>query len=128
MDKNKENKRTTGSEGENAAAEILKRNGYIILERNFRFGRFGEIDIIAKESEYICFVEVKSRSSFIFGQPSEAVNRKKMDNIIKLAQIYLKKHHLENSNIRFDIVEIIYKKQNRMFFVLQSNIIKNAFC
>ncbi len=97
------------------------------MERNFRFSRLGEIDIIAKEGEYICFIEVKSRSSLIFGQPSEAVTRKKMDNIIRLSQIYLKKHHLENSNVRFDIIEIIYKKSNGNFLVLESNIIKNAF-
>lgn len=121
------NKRITGSEGEKAAIDLLEKNGFTIIERNFRFSRLGEIDIIANDGEYICFIEVKSRSSLAFGQPSEAVTRKKMDNIIRLSQIYLKKHHLENSNVRFDIIEIIYKKSKDNFIVLKSNIIKNAF-
>ena len=127
MDNKPQNKRITGSEGEKAAIDILQRNSFIIIEKNFRFSRLGEIDIIAQDGEYICFIEVKSRSSLAFGQPSEAVTRRKMDNIIRLSQIYLKKHHLENANVRFDIIEIIYKKSHDNFIVLDSNIIKNAF-
>ena len=57
------NKRQIGKTGEQMAADYLVRNGFTILEKNFRSGRFGEIDIIAEEDSYLCFVEVKMRTS-----------------------------------------------------------------
>ncbi len=58
--------------GENAAAEFLKKKGYVILERNFRKG-YGEIDIIAVKKGTLVFVEVKTRSSDKFGTPLDAI-------------------------------------------------------
>lgn len=128
MAKGRENRRRTGSKGEDAAVEFLKKNGYSIVARNFRFGRMGEIDIIAKEKEYICFIEVKSRSGLMYGHPSESVNSKKRENIIKLALIYLKQHHMVDSNIRFDVIEIIHEKSEGFYMVKSINLIRNAFC
>lgn len=116
------NKKSFGSTGELIATSFLKNNGYTVLAQNFRFGRLGEIDIIARENEYICFIEVKTRSSTLFGMPCESVNRKKQENIIKLAQVYLKQHRLTNSNVRFDVVEVILNKSLK-----EINLIKNAF-
>ena len=65
------NKRQIGKTGEQIAADYLVRNGFTILEKNFRSGRFGEIDIIAEEDSYLCFVEVKMRTSDLFGAPSK---------------------------------------------------------
>jgi len=122
-----ESKRDFGTAGEDIAVKFLLKNQYTILERNFRVGRMGEIDIIARESEYICFVEVKTRSSIFFGLPCEAVNKRKQESIIKLAQVYLKQHGLKDINIRFDIVEIIVNKRDSNISVKDINIIKNAF-
>ena len=116
-------KKEFGKKGETIAVKYLKRNGFTILKRNFRFSTLGEIDIIAREKEYLCFIEVKSRKSTLFGMPSESVNNKKQDKIRKLSQIYLSNNNLNDQNIRFDIIEILFLNNN----IPKINIIKNAF-
>ncbi len=97
------NKRALGGEYEDAAAEYLISRGYTILERNYR-NRFGEIDLIARKGGWLCFVEVKYRSSTHFGWSSEAVNRKKQQTIWKLAKYYIIKHPWsQECFIRFDV-------------------------
>ena len=113
-----------GKKGETIAVEYLKKHGYSILKRNFRFSRLGEIDIIAREKEYLCFIEVKTRKSTQFGMPSESVNTKKQEKIKKLSQIYLSNNNLNNQNMRFDIIEVLFLKNNN---IPKINVIKNAF-
>lgn len=127
MDSIGDNKKTIGKKGEEIAAEYMVRNGYILLETNFRFRRMGEIDIIAKEKEYICFVEVKTRSSILFGTPSEAVNKHKIERIKRLAMVYLSINNLKGQNIRFDVVEVFLTKKRGVLELIDINIIKNAF-
>ena len=62
-----------GSDGEAEACEFLKKIGYKIVEKNYRC-KIGEIDIVANEGDELVFVEVKTRSQKLFGDPSEAVN------------------------------------------------------
>jgi putative endonuclease len=121
------NNQSTGKIGEKAALEYLQKKSYKILATNFRFSRLGEIDIIAADGEYICFIEVKTRSSTLFGMPSEAVNRRKQNNIVKIAQVYLKQHNLSECCVRFDIVEIMVKKTCGHAEVEGINLIKDAF-
>lgn len=121
------NKRKFGSEGEQLAAEYLVRNGFRILDRNYRSGRFGEIDIIATEGEYICFIEVKTRTSDIFGTPAEAVGYAKRRKIQALAWSYLKYKNLGEQNMRFDIVEVNGKIVNEEFIPKNINLIRSAF-
>lgn len=82
------NKRQLGAEYEKKAVALLLEKGYQILERNYR-NRTGEIDIIAKDGEYICFVEVKFRTNHDFGSPLEAIDWKKQKQIRKVAMYYL---------------------------------------
>ncbi|MDP4182281.1 MAG: YraN family protein [Bacillota bacterium] len=119
------NKRQMGSSNEIIAASYLKTCGYFIINQNYRVGRLGEIDIIARENEYICFIEVKSRKSLLYGTPAEAVNKKKQDNIRKIAYIYINQHKLHSMNFRFDVVEILIDKKNQT--PPKINLIKNAF-
>lgn len=123
MEPNDRNRRSIGGIGEDIASDYLLNNGYTIITRNYRVGRIGEIDIIARESEYICFIEVKTRRNTFFGYPSEAVTKKKQDNIKKLAAIYMSNNKLDKSNARFDIVEIICSKNHKH----NINLIRNAF-
>lgn len=123
----KENKRSFGKYGEELALKYLVTNGYNIRSTNYRVGRLGEIDIIANESEYICFIEVKTRTGTVFGTPAEAVDRKKQDNIKKLAYTYLKSQGLKDMPMRFDIVEVMGKKTEGSFILDNINLIKNAF-
>ena len=111
--------KSPGQIGEKLACKFLKSQKYIIEEKNFR-SRFGEIDIIAIDSNTICFVEVKSRSRIDYGLPEEYVDIKKQKKIIRTAQTYLKEKGLETWNARFDIVSVDLKKY-------QCRIVKNAF-
>lgn len=82
------NKKEIGEEGEKAACTFLVENGYLIVEKNYRFKRW-EIDIIASKKDLLVFVEVKTRGSFDFGFPEETLSIKQKRNIIKTAKHYI---------------------------------------
>ena len=73
-----------GRKYEEKAAELLEKQGYFILERNYRCKQ-GEIDLIGKEGEYLCFIEVKYRSGLSYGSPLEAVTKAKQRKISRTA-------------------------------------------
>lgn len=100
------NKRAVGSRYEELAAAYLLRKGYLILEHNFRC-RLGEIDIIAKDDEYIVFIEVKYRKTKKFGYPREAVTYLKQQHIIRTAQYFLTVKVGYELPCRFDVIEIL---------------------
>jgi len=100
------NRRAYGNEGEQAACAYLQKKGWKILDRNVRRGR-GEIDIIARKKKTIAFIEVKRRSSLIYGRPAEAVNSEKQRRITQAAALYVQELGLENEKLRFDIIEIL---------------------
>ncbi len=100
------NNRKSGLEGEQQAVDYLKKLGYEIVQRNFSC-KLGEIDIIAKDKDYLVFVEVKSRINTKFGMPFEAVNKQKIKNIIAVAKFYLLSKKMYNWNVRFDVVSIL---------------------
>lgn len=95
----------TGDAGEELACKFLKKQGFEILERNFRI-RGGEIDIVAKDKDDLVFVEVKTRYSHEFGGPAEAVTPWKIHFLIKACQFYLAKHGMLDKPYRIDVVAI----------------------
>lgn len=96
----------TGLYYEAQAAGFLAKQGYEILERNFRCPA-GEIDLIAKEGEYLCFIEVKYRSESETGTPEEAVDGKKQKRISRAALYYLMRQGFSDTTpCRFDVVGI----------------------
>ena len=99
------NKRQTGSQYEEKAAEYMKQQGYRILERNYRC-RQGEIDLIARDGEYLVFVEVKYRTTGVSGYPAEAVDARKQQTIAKCAMHFLMKQGNDDVPCRFDVVAI----------------------
>ena len=98
--------RAKGEQGEKVAAKFLKKNGYKVLCQNYSTN-LGEIDIVASHNGYIVFVEVKARSSIVFGMPSEAVNQAKQRKIRNVALQFLKQNNLNSELFRFDVVEIL---------------------
>lgn len=98
--------RQRGSTGEMLAARYLERAGYRILERNYQ-KRFGEIDLIVEKEGCLVFVEVKLRKSSRYGMPSQAVDFKKQQKIIKTAMAYLAQNHGFDREMRFDVIEIL---------------------
>ncbi len=109
-----------GKEGEKVAKEYLITGGYRILETNWK-NKGNEIDIIARKKNVIAIVEVKSRSSTIFKQAYEAVDRNKQRIIIRVAESYIFKNRLD-VEVRFDIITVVFDNQKH-----QVNHIKNAF-
>jgi len=105
LSKNKE----IGRKGEALAVEYLINKGFIILERNYRYGRL-EIDIIGQIENTIVFVEVKTRRSKRYGYPEEAVDDKKTDHILSCADHFIYQNQW-NGDIRFDIISIILTPQ-----------------
>ena len=99
--------KTKGKLGEQAAAKYLQRLGYKILERNYRYSRFAEIDIVAKDKDTIVFAEVKTRTGTTFGHPFEAVNHTKIENIFKAGLYYLKNTKETYKKYRIDVISVI---------------------
>jgi putative endonuclease len=94
-----------GKEGEDLATDHLKKSGYRILFRNWKWGRH-EIDIIAENNDTICFVEVKTRTEDYQMHPVTAVTKEKQRSIISAADGYLQRFSI-NKESRFDVVTII---------------------
>lgn len=96
-----------GKSGEEIVATYLKRNGYKILEKNFRC-KFGEIDLIAKKKGVLSFIEVKTRKRITYGAPAEAVNYIKKKHIYKTSEYYILKNNVEKKDITLDVVEVYF--------------------
>src|SRR5215210_4457839 len=93
-----------GKAGEKLAAEWLAENGYTILQRNWRYSHY-EIDIVAKKDNLLHFVEVKYRSSNFGGYPEEAVNKKKVKDLLCAIDQYLFLNP-QHDNFHLDIISI----------------------
>ncbi len=83
----------------------MKSAGYEILNKNFRC-IYGEIDIIARRENVICFIEVKTRATASYGEPEEAVNTVKTGRIKKSAAYYLSLRYLNSFEVSFDVITI----------------------
>lgn len=115
------NNRQKGIMGESKAVEYLKKKGYTIVERNYRT-KVGEIDIIARKGNTLVFIEVKTRSNMNYGFPYEAVNKRKLDKIIKTSLIYIKQKGDKGYQVRYDIIEVFLSNDSKI------NHIENVFC
>jgi TIGR00252 family protein len=117
-------KKLLGRWGEKCAAEYLKKKKYKIIGLNYST-RFGEVDIIAQNKEFIVFVEVKLRRSDNFAQAKEFVTRAKQERIMITAQSWLQSNEL-NLQPRFDVIEI-YAPEGIRTENLEINHIEDAF-
>jgi putative endonuclease len=101
-----------GKQGEKLAVKYLKKEGYKILKRNYKC-QFGEVDIIASFGDEVVFVEVKTRTSDIFGRPNEAVDRNRKNRYVNCARYYFAGKRLQG-NVRFDVIEVYQKEINHI--------------
>ena len=106
------NNREKGNQYEDRAVEHLTQLGYVVIHRNFRAGRIGEIDIIAIKNGVICFVEVKGRASLRFGAPSESISNAKKNKIRLTSSFYLAVKGFSDVETSFLIVEILGEEIN----------------
>ncbi|MCE2835018.1 MAG: YraN family protein [bacterium] len=103
-DNTNRSRKIIGAKGEELAADWLKMQGFDILHRNWRTGRF-ETDIIATREGRLHFIEVKTRRSDRYGLPERQVDRKKLDRMIDAGSEYIRRHP-QWRWIRFDIIAV----------------------
>ena len=99
-----------GKKGEQLAVDFLLKNGYDIVERNYRFDK-AEVDIIARKEDILAIVEVKTRSTTDFGNPEDFVKPKQIKNLVKAVDEYVNENNLD-VEVRFDIIAIVKTGKN----------------
>ena len=108
-------KQKFGHAGEDFAAQVLGLSGYEILARNYRC-REGEIDIVARREGELFFIEVKTRRDAAFGQPCEAVDRKKQQRMRKAAAAFLAENRKNGCDfLSFQVIEIGFNQIENAF-------------
>jgi len=112
-------RKSIGAAGETLAAEHLKREGYIILERNFR-NRWAEVDIIAFKDATIHFFEVKTRNGDAFGEPEEAVDGRKIRRIFDISRYYFASRPwiTADQQVAFAVIAVMLKDGKAVFRVV----------
>lgn len=114
-----------GKIGETMVADFLRSKGYIIIAENYH-SRFGEIDIIAENREYILFIEVKTRHKGSMVSAADAVNKSKQKKLVLTAYDFLSKIRMK-IKYRFDVAEVYYEINELGELKADLNYIKNAF-
>lgn len=102
--------KTIGKYGEEIAKNFLIKNGFKILEMNYRYSKAAEIDIIASKNNILHFIEVKTRTQTIFGSPLEAITPKKLESIYLCSRYYLQNCKKRYSKIQIDAIGIVLNK------------------
>lgn len=100
-------RRSLGAAGENLVADWYRRQGFDIVDRNWRC-RDGELDLVATQGRALVFCEVKTRRSTRFGAPVEAVTRDKQRRIRHLAARWLDEHPARGADLRFDVASVLW--------------------
>lgn len=111
-----------GREGEELAVGLLINEGLKIIERNYHFGK-GEIDIVARDGEYLVFVEVKYRKNLEYGEPEYSITPAKIQQVRKVAKCYIYEKNITDTPCRFDVVAILEEKPGNPLI----NYYKDAF-
>lgn len=97
-----------GAAGEELVAEWYRTRGYTVLDRNWRSGRNGEIDLVVRRgSGPVVFCEVKTRSSLAFGHPWEAIGPEKLMRMRRLALAWLDAHGRRGEPARIDAASVL---------------------
>ncbi len=112
MKKDKTNTKVKGNKGEQLAVDFLLNIGYTVLDRNFRSGK-AEIDIIAKDNNFIVFIEVKSRTVFKNETPRDLLSNSQQKRIIEAAHNYIIDNDI-NEEARFDFISVTLDQQNKI--------------
>jgi len=94
-----------GADAEARAVHVLEREGYRIVERNFRC-KTGELDIVAFQGEVLCFVEVRSRADDAHGDAAEMIDRRKQRQVARVAMQFISLRNPSFARSRFDVVAI----------------------
>ncbi|MBQ2591826.1 MAG: YraN family protein [Candidatus Riflebacteria bacterium] len=106
-------KKLLGKKGEDIALNYLTEKGYELVARNYRFSRYGELDLVMRDGKYLVFVEVRTKKNKLYGSPLETIDYDKRRQIEKMAQLFLVKEKLSQDTFcRFDAIGIILSNNN----------------
>lgn len=122
LEKSKTENKFKGNFGENIVNNYLHQYGYDVLHRNYQC-HFGEIDVIFQDKNEIVFAEIKTRTGIEYGFPAESVTYFKKKHILNTAKYFLYSTGLQNEFIRFDVIEVYLRNDEKPFI----NHIKNVF-
>lgn len=95
-----------GKYGEDRASEFLERQGYQVIDRNWRCN-LGEIDIVARDQDCLVFAEVKTRSRTGFGHPFEVITEAKMQTMRRLVGEWCRANHVSSVQVRLDAISVL---------------------
>jgi len=104
-------RRAYGDAGEEAAVRFLEAQGWRVRHRNWTC-RFGELDVVAEREDLVCFVEVRTRSTATWGDPSHSVSFAKQRRVVRAALRYLFAHDLRGRMLRFDVISVVGRGAN----------------
>ena len=99
-------RRSLGLAAEDAVAEQLRREGFALLARNWRC-REGEIDLVAREGDTLCFIEVRCKTDVAGGHPLETVTGPKQRQVLRVARAYLERLGSPDVPVRFDVAGVV---------------------
>ena len=109
-------RREIGILGERVAASFLKNNGYDIVETNYRCPA-GEVDIVAQKDDTLVFVEVRTKTSFLYGTPEESITKAKMDRLLAVAEHYAQEHDGLPKEHRIDVIGIRLEPDGTLSYI-----------
>lgn len=115
-------RKETGNLGEKLAREFLEQRGYSVIETNYR-SPSGEIDIIARQNDYLVFIEVRTKRGPRFGSPEESVTALKKKHLISSAAHYCQTHENLPPSYRIDFVAVELGRDNKS---VRISLIENA--
>ena len=107
--------RDKGIRGEQFVCGRIKERGMRIIDQNIR-EKFAEIDIIAKDGDTLCFIEVRSRQNTNLGHPAETISLKKQRSVRRAAEAYLIRRSITGVPIRFDVATIVWSSMEFLYF------------
>lgn len=115
-----DHRKQLGKMGEKKAADYLERNGYILIDQNFKC-RIGELDIIAMDGKTLVAIEVKTRSNLSYGLPCESITAEKRRHVLRTFSYYITINKIRGLDMRIDVIEILLTEEG-----IYLNHIKNA--
>lgn len=117
-----DNRKQLGAFGEQVAKDHLEKHGYEIVQCNYRCS-IGEIDIVARDGDYLVFVEVRTKRDRQFGSPEESITLAKKTKLVELAETYLQEHQDSSELWRIDVVAVEVGRADK---ISRIEIIENA--
>ncbi|MBU8897081.1 YraN family protein [Corallococcus sp. H22C18031201] len=99
-------RRGWGNTAEDSAVRFLEARGWRVRARNWTC-RYGELDVVAERDEFVCFVEVRMRSSTVCGEPVDTVSFAKQRRVVKAAMHYLFQYDVRERMVRFDVISVV---------------------